>query len=145
MGVEMQKVTLKWDEETLRFSDELQERFAPFAENRSQLSRIVYRIMHKIVRTQGTIQTLCEHLQDSHRLTSSDPQMRFEFPPHAAALGGPGPKRPSRLGSGVRPRVACINQRSTMVPVVAGAYTSPSFPGILRRTFASKFSRRGAA
>lgn len=145
MGVEMQKVTLKWDEDTVRFSDELQGDFAPFAANRSHLSRIVYRIVHGIVRTRGTVQILCEHMQGSLRPTSSDAQMEFEFPPLAApaAVAGPGAKRPTRMTNDVRPRVISINQRSKVLGTAA--YASPSFPGGLRRIFASKFSRRGAA
>lgn len=91
MGVEMKKRTVKWGPETFAEEADMMEAFSPFAQNPSHLSRVVYRIMHRIIRTRGILEVIADHLQDSLRPTSSDAQLSLSFP---SALQG----TPQQLG-----------------------------------------------
>lgn len=56
MGVTLKTVSVKWDPETLRMCDELQEKFSTFVEGRSQLTRLIVRLIHRSVCTDKTLQ-----------------------------------------------------------------------------------------
>ena len=71
MGVTLKAVTVKWDAETSRMSDELQVSFAPFIEGRSQLTRLAISVLHKIVSTSGTVHVVTQHLQGLPCISSS--------------------------------------------------------------------------
>jgi hypothetical protein len=71
MGISLKTVSVKWDTETVRMSDELQASFAPFIEGRSQLTRLAISILHKIVSTSGTVHVVTQHLQGLPCITSS--------------------------------------------------------------------------
>jgi hypothetical protein len=71
MGITLKTVSVKWDNETVRMSDELQASFAPFIEGRSQLVRLAISILHKIVSTSGTVHVVTQHLQGLPCITSS--------------------------------------------------------------------------
>ena len=79
MGVELKTVSLKWDDETLEAAAELQEMFSPFVEGRSQLSRVVFKMFLKIIRTQGMLEVVVATLQGLQRNTSSH-QLPIQFP-----------------------------------------------------------------
>lgn len=79
MGLELKTVTLTWDPETFAACDEIQQKFAPFVEGRSQTSRLAFKILRKIVNTQGTVEVLTSHLQEVVPKTSSY-QPEIEFP-----------------------------------------------------------------
>lgn len=69
MGITLKTVSVKWDPETIRMSDELQANFAPFIEGRSQLTRLAISIVHKIVNTHGTVHVMTQHLQGLPAIT----------------------------------------------------------------------------
>jgi hypothetical protein len=84
MGVELKTVTLTWDPETFAACDEIQQKFAPFVEGRSQTSRLVFKILRKIVNTQGTVEVLTAHLQDVvPKISSYQPEIQFPAFPEA--------------------------------------------------------------
>lgn len=142
MGVEMEKVTLKWDAETLDCDRRLLARFAPFAENRSQLSRIVYKLFDKFISMHGTVAILDPQWQDSLRKTSSDVELKNEFPSLASAAPGKGARSVAKKG--VRPYV--IRPTSQAVDVEQGMEAwGPSFLGNFRRAFAGESTMRRLA
>jgi hypothetical protein len=69
MGITLKTVSVKWDAETVRMSDELATGFAPFIEGRSQLTRLAISILHKIVSTHGTVHVVTQHLQGLPAIT----------------------------------------------------------------------------
>jgi hypothetical protein len=136
MGIEMTKVTLKWDAETIQCSDELQSDFSPFAENRSQLSRVVYKLFHKIVRTHGTLQVIADHWQGCLRPMVSDAQLKFDFPSLAAPEKGA-----HREQEYPRPRIVSISRRSVVrrrAAVGMEAWGSTFLAGLRRAQFSTR-------
>lgn len=63
MGITLKTVSVKWDPETVRMSDELQAQFAPFVEGRSQLTRLAIKKLYADVSTHGTLAVIGECLQ----------------------------------------------------------------------------------
>lgn len=68
MGVQLKRVTLAWDPETLRMVEDLQQQFSLFVENRSQTTRLVVKLMHQIVLTNGVQAVIVNHLRTSQHL-----------------------------------------------------------------------------
>lgn len=78
MGIQLKTVSVKWDPDTLRMCDDLQEKFSPFVEGRSQTSRLVVKLMYRIVSTEGTVQVITKYLQGlSGNTSSSQPEIPF--------------------------------------------------------------------
>lgn len=98
MGIVLKTVSLKWDAETIQAADTLLEMFSPFVEGRSQLSRLVFKMFLKIVRTQGMLEVLVASLQGLQGNTSSH-QLPKEFP---AAFPGAGNQAGSDTSLGPR-------------------------------------------
>jgi hypothetical protein len=73
VGINLKTISVKWDTETARMSNELQEKFAPFIEGRSQLTRLAISVLHKIVSTSGTVHVVTQHLQGLPCISSSPP------------------------------------------------------------------------
>jgi hypothetical protein len=63
MGIHLKSVTVKLDPETLRIFDELQQQFSPFVDNRSQMIRLVVKLMHRIVSTNGVLAVVVNHFE----------------------------------------------------------------------------------
>lgn len=80
MGVELKTVTVRWDPETVRMSDELQASFAALVENRSQLNRLAIRKLHADVMRDGTVAVIASYLQGLHCKTSASPLQPAAIP-----------------------------------------------------------------
>lgn len=98
MGLELKTVTLTWDPETFAACDEMQQKFAPFVEGRSQTSRLVFKMLLKIVNMRGTVDVLTAHLQDVVNKTSSY-QPGIELP-------APAPLQPATVPTSFFPKMA---------------------------------------
>jgi hypothetical protein len=151
MGVEMKKRTVKWGPETFAEEADMMEAFSPFAQNPSHLSRVVYRIMHKIIRTRGILEVIADHLQDSLRPTSSDAQLSIEFPaaaPHTPLTGrAKPPVRIASRRSADRGAVSAIKRSAGVVGRVGLCAYPSSFPASLLRPYlfnSTRFMRRAA-
>ena len=70
MGITLRTVSVKWDVDTVRMSDELQVCFTPLIEGRSQLTRLAIRKLYSDVINNGTLATLGECLQVLPGITS---------------------------------------------------------------------------
>lgn len=68
MGVQLKTVSVKWDAETLRMMKDLQQQFSLFVTNRSQATRLVVKLMHQIVLTNGVQAVVVNHLRTSQYL-----------------------------------------------------------------------------
>ena len=77
MGLTMTAVTVKWDADTLRMANELEDRFSPLVEGRSQLTRLAIKIVYRVVTTTGTVQVITGHLQGLLGTSSSYPVIDF--------------------------------------------------------------------
>jgi hypothetical protein len=106
VGIEMRTVSLKLSEQTMRQVDDLQNAFAPFTENRSQVFRVVVEIMHSLVFTKGTLKAFVDRLQGMLR-NNSYFQMEFDFP----SLAAPGTDAGLSAGEARQPRIISISRR----------------------------------
>jgi len=68
MSLPLPTVSVKWDPETLRMCNELQAAFALFVDNRSQLTRLLVKIVHQLVLTNGVEAVVVNHLRTSEQL-----------------------------------------------------------------------------
>jgi hypothetical protein len=66
MGSQLKTVSVKLDPESIRMMDDLQQQFSPlFIDNRSQMIRLVVKLMHQIVLTNGVQAVIVNHLRTS--------------------------------------------------------------------------------
>jgi hypothetical protein len=69
IGSRLKTVSLKLDPETLRMIDDLQQQFSPlFVDNRSQMIRLVVKLMHQLVLTNGIQAVVVNHLSTRQHL-----------------------------------------------------------------------------
>lgn len=81
MGVEKQKVSMRWSPETFEQERELRAAFGSLIEDRSHMSRVAYTLAWLRVRTVGIVQALEELTQHVPCRTASDnvAQTEIEF------------------------------------------------------------------
>jgi ribonucleotide reductase beta subunit family protein with ferritin-like domain len=68
MGAQKKTVSVKWDKETLRMAEDLQQWFSLFVDGRSQMTRLVVKLVHQLVLTEGVQAVVVNHLRTRQHL-----------------------------------------------------------------------------